>query len=55
MVGKAFADFLLHGKADALPMPLKPMQEISAVGLRSCLYEAGFSLYHAGQCLRVVI
>jgi hypothetical protein len=25
------------------------------VGLRSCLYEAGFSLYHAGQCLRIVI
>ena len=28
---------------------------LAAVGLRSCLYEAGFSLYHAGQCLRIVI
>ena len=55
VVGKAFADFLLDGDASALPMPLRPMEEISAVGLRSCLYEAGFSLYHAGQCLRVVI
>jgi hypothetical protein len=31
------------------------MQPLAAVGLRSCLYEAGFSLYHAGQCLRIVI
>ncbi|MNZ27234.1 Gamma-glutamylputrescine oxidoreductase [compost metagenome] len=55
VVGKAFADFLVSGRADCLPMPLRPMEEISASGLRSCLYEAGFSLYHAGQCLRVVI
>ncbi|WP_435606398.1 L-pipecolate oxidase [Pseudomonas knackmussii] len=55
VVGKAFADFLLRGDSNALPMPLRPLEEISAVGLRSCLYEAGFSLYHAGQCLRVVI
>jgi hypothetical protein len=31
------------------------MAPLSAPGLRSALYEAGFSLYHAGQCLRVVI
>lgn len=55
VVGKAFADFLLRGEASALPMPLRPLEEVSAAGLRSCLYEAGFSLYHAGQCLRVVI
>lgn len=55
VVGKAFADFLLRGDSSVLPMPLRPLEEISVPGLRSCLYEAGFSLYHAGQCLRVVI
>lgn len=55
VVGKAFADYLVSGDAQALPMPLQPMQNVTAAGLRSCLYEAGFSLYHAGQCLRVVI
>lgn len=55
VVGKAFADYLVSGDAQALPMPLQPMQNVSAAGLRSCLYEVGFSLYHAGQCLRVVI
>ncbi|WP_137818566.1 FAD-binding oxidoreductase [Pseudomonas sp. 2FG] len=55
VVGKAFADYLVSGDAQALPMPLQPMRSVTAAGLRSCLYEAGFSLYHAGQCLRVVI
>ncbi|MGH8352688.1 MAG: L-pipecolate oxidase [Pseudomonas sp.] len=55
VVGKAFADYLLSGDAQALPMPLQPMRAVTAVGLRSRLYEAGFALYHAGQCLRVVI
>ncbi|MET1078522.1 MAG: FAD-binding oxidoreductase [Pseudomonas sp.] len=55
VVGKAFADYLVSGDAQALPMPLQPMTPISAIGARSFLYEAGFSLYHAGQCLRVVI
>ncbi len=55
VVGKAFADYLVSGSAEVLPIPLQPMQSVTAAGLRSCLYEAGFSLYHAGQCLRVVI
>lgn len=55
VVGKAFADYLCHGDAKALPIPFAPMLPVSAIGLRSCLYEAGFSLYHAGQCLRIVI
>lgn len=55
VVGKAFADYLCRGDAQALPMPLQPMRRVSVAGLRSGLYEAGFSLYHAGQCLRVVI
>jgi len=55
VVGKAFADYLCHGDAKALPIPFAPMQPLAGVGLRSALYETGFSLYHAGQCLRIVI
>lgn len=55
VVGKAFADYLCHQNPQALPIPFAPMQPLAGVGLRSCLYEAGFSLYHAGQCLRIVI
>ena len=55
VVGKAFADYLCNGDAQALPIPFAPMRPLSGTGLRSCLYEAGFSLYHAGQCLRIVI
>lgn len=55
VVGKAFANYLCHGDTKALPIPFAPMLPLSGVGLRSCLYEAGFSLYHAGQCLRIVI
>jgi glycine/D-amino acid oxidase-like deaminating enzyme len=55
VVGKAFADYLCQGDPQALPMPLQPMARVGAAGLRSCLYETAFSLYHAGQCLRVVI
>ncbi|MGI3744384.1 MAG: L-pipecolate oxidase [Janthinobacterium lividum] len=55
VVGKAFADYLCSGNASVLPIPFAQMQPLAAVGLRSSLYEAGFSLYHAGQCLRIVI
>ena len=55
VVGKAFADYLCSGDTKALPIPFAPMRPLSGAGLRSCLYEAGFSLYHAGQCLRIVI
>lgn len=55
VVGKAFADYLCTGDTKALPIPFAPMTPLLGAGLRSALYEAGFSLYHAGQCLRVVI
>lgn len=55
VVGKAFADYLCSGDGAALPMPFRAMGAVSAARLRSGLYELGFSLYHAGQCLRVVI
>lgn len=31
------------------------MSGVSAPSLRTAFYESGFSLYHAGQCLRVVL
>ena len=55
LVGKTFADYLLHGDAQALPLPFSALPAVSAAGARSCLYESGFTLYHLGQCLRVVI
>ncbi len=55
VVGKAFADYLCTGDAAALPMPFRSTPAVSAPRLRSVMYELGFSLYHAGQCLRVVI
>jgi len=55
VLSKAFADYLCHQDPQALPIPFAPMKPLLGVGLRSCLYETGFSLYHAGQCLRIVI
>lgn len=55
LVGKCFADYLLSGDAKALPVAFSGKPAVSARGLRSLAYDAGFSLYHAGQCLRVVL
>lgn len=55
VVGRAFAEFLLKDEPDALPIPFTPMKALYTAGLRSCFYETGFSLYHAGQCLRVIL
>jgi glycine/D-amino acid oxidase-like deaminating enzyme len=55
IVGRAFAQFLLKDEPDALPIPFTQMKALHTAGLRSCFYETGFSLYHAGQCLRVIL
>lgn len=55
VIGRAFAQFLLKDDPDTLPIPFTPMRALHTAGLRSCVYEAGFSLYHAGQCLRVIL
>ena len=54
VVGRAFADFLLSGSAESLPMPFQSMRGVGAPALRSGSTSWAF-LYHAGQCLRVVI
>lgn len=55
VVGKAFADYLCSGNRHVLPIPFSATAPLRVTGVRSALYEAGFSLYHAGQCLRIVI
>ena len=55
VVGKALAQFLLEGKAEKLPLPFCTDKPVSASALRTGVYETGFSLYHAGQVLRVVL
>jgi len=55
VIGKAFAQYLLQDDPDALPIPFAPMKPVSAPLLRTGFYETGFSLYHAGQCLRVLL
>jgi glycine/D-amino acid oxidase-like deaminating enzyme len=55
VLGTAMADFLIDDCAADLPMPFSRSRPVSVPGLRTGLYEAGFSLYHAGQCLRVVL
>ncbi|WP_419709545.1 NAD(P)/FAD-dependent oxidoreductase [Pseudomonas sp. NFX224] len=55
VVGKALADYLINDQPDELPIPFSTMKPIYSAGLRSAFYEGGFSLYHAGQCLRVIL
>ncbi|MDE1168628.1 MAG: FAD-binding oxidoreductase [Pseudomonas sp.] len=55
VIGKALADYLLTDSRDGLPIPFSPNKPVSGSALRTGFYETGFSLYHAGQCLRVVL
>lgn len=53
-VGQGFAHYLAHGDDSLLPLPLSSPQPVAARTLRSKAYESGFTLYHAGQCLRIL-
>lgn len=55
VVGRALAEFLLTDRAQDLPIPFSANTPVRASALRTALYESGFSLYHAGQCLRVIL
>jgi glycine/D-amino acid oxidase-like deaminating enzyme len=55
VVGKAFAHYLCSGDPQVLPMPFAAWDGNAVGQWRGSLYEAGFSLYHAGQCLRIVV
>lgn len=54
VVGKGFAKLIQEGSDEELPLPIRYLKSVSAIGARSFAYESGFTLYHAGQCLRVV-
>lgn len=54
VVGKGFARYLVSGDDALLPLPIRSPQPIRARSLRSAGYEGGFTLYHTGQCLRVL-
>ncbi|WP_437881839.1 L-pipecolate oxidase [Pseudomonas sp. LRF_L74] len=55
VVGRAFADYLIKDERGTLPVPFAPVSQLKSAGVRALAYEAGFNLYHAGQCLRVVL
>lgn len=57
LMGKAFADYLISDNADDLPLPLTTFADNKQRFTRSkaLLYETGVTLYHAGQCLRIII
>lgn len=55
VMGKAFADFLVKDDPGVLPIPFAPALELKSAGMRALAYETGFNLYHAGQCLRVIL
>ena len=55
VVGAGFAHYIASGDDSLLPLPISQPKQIKARPLWSCAYEGGFSLYHAGQCLRVLI
>ena len=54
VVGKGFARYLITGDDASLPLPIRSPRPIRARSLRSSGYEGGFTLYHTGQCLRVL-
>lgn len=56
MLGKCFAEYILTGDRKTIPLPFKSLEEskVAYNGVRSSFTEMGVSLYHFGQCLRVV-
>ena len=56
MIGKCFADYIISGDRDVLPLPFKTIKEakVSMSGLRSGYTELGLTLYHMGQCLKII-
>ncbi len=55
VVGKGFARYLTTGDDSWLPLPIRSPKPVRARSLWRSGYEGGFTLYHTGQCLRVLI
>lgn len=56
LMGKCFADYIMTGNRDSIPLPFKNLEEtmVSFRGLKSGMMELGLTLYHAGQCLKII-
>jgi glycine/D-amino acid oxidase-like deaminating enzyme len=56
MFGKAFADYIMQGDKTHVPLPFKNLDDslVSLRGWRSWFTEAGLTLYHAGQSLKII-
>lgn len=56
LMGKCFADYILTGDRASIPLPFKTLEEskISLGTLKSGFTEVGLTLYHAGQCLKII-
>lgn len=53
-VGKGFAHYIATGDPSLLPLPLMDYSPISGATIRTHAYDSAFTLYHCGQCLRVI-
>ncbi|MGP5542843.1 L-pipecolate oxidase [Psychrobacter celer] len=56
LMGKCFADYIVTGKRDSIPLPFKTLEEAKVAfgGIKSGFTELGLTLYHAGQCLKII-
>ncbi|WP_299078381.1 FAD-binding oxidoreductase [uncultured Paraglaciecola sp.] len=56
LMGKCFADYIQTGDRACIPLPFKTLEEskVSGSNLKSALTELGLTLYHTGQCLRII-
>lgn len=55
VVGKGIAYYIKNNDDCLLPLPIRNHKPIKRRAMKSFGYESGFSLYHSGQCLRVLI
>lgn len=57
LLGKAFADYLMSHNSDDLPIPITTLKQnkVRFKTTKSLYYETGVTLYHAGQCLHIII
>ena len=56
LIGKCFADYILTGDRNSIPLPFKTLEEskVALSGMKSGFTELGLTLYHAGQCLKII-
>lgn len=56
LMGKCFADYILTGDRSSIPLPFKTLKEskVALSSMKSIFTEVGLTLYHAGQCLKII-